>query len=495
MQIPEQVRAKLKEVPDAPGCYLMRDRRGRIIYIGKAVSLRKRVQSYFRQAALRSGSPKLRGLVRSVADLDCIVVRTEAEATLTESRLIKQYKPRYNVSFRDDKRFLLLRADRTEPLPRLRLCRLRRDEGADYFGPYTSSAAARATLDFVEKHYGLRKCGPRLPDGETYKHCINDIVRFCSAPCIGKVTREAYRERFEEARAFLRGERPQVLGDVRARMEEAAQSMEFERAAALRDTLRALEQTARRRARMAPTPAMQAEFARRGLAELARALKLPAPPRLMEAYDISNTFGSYAVASMVCAVDGQPHKQRYRRFRIRAVEGIDDPAMMAEVIGRRFAGLIDEGGELPGLVLVDGGATQLAAARRALDALGLQAVPAAGLAKRFELLYRQEGGPPLCLDRHAAALRVLQRLRDEAHRFALDYHRRIRNRRIRESVLDDIPGIGPKRKQVLLKHLGSLRRIQRADEAAIAAVPGIGPETARLIKEALRNAGGEGRGV
>ncbi len=493
MNIPERVRTKLQELPDKPGCYLMRDKRGRIVYVGKARSLRKRVQSYFRDSSLRRGSPKLRGLVRSIADIDLVVVRTEAEATLTESRLIKEYRPRYNVSFRDDKRFLLLRAELGQPFPRLRLCRVKRDEGSEYFGPFPSSAATRATLDFIEKRFGLRKCGPRIPDAETHRHCINDIVRFCSAPCIGKISPEDYRERVLEACAFLRGERPKVLQELRENMQAASEALDFERAAALRDTLQALNQVVRRRARIASTPELKQQAAEQGVKDLKRLLKLPAVPHVIEAYDISNISGTYAVASMVCAVDGVPHKNLYRRFRIKSVAGSDDPAMMAEVIRRRYGDLRDSGAPMPGLVLVDGGPTQLGAARAELAQLGLVNVPTAGLAKRFELVYIHPAEPPLELERNSPALQVLQRLRDEAHRFALDYHQRLRRRRIRESVLDDIPGIGPCRKKKLLKHMGSLRRIEKASEEDIAKVPGIGRETARLIKAALRDAAGDSK--
>ena len=172
MSVSDKVMQKLRDIPDKPGCYMMRDRRGKIIYVGKAKSLRKRVQWYFRAASLRSGNPKIRGLINSIDDLDYIVVRNEAEALLTEGQLIKDYRPRYNVTFKDDKRFLLLRANVTAPFPQFRFCRLKRDDSAVYFGPYTSSSAARATLDFLEKRYGLRKCSPRNPDADTYKHCI-----------------------------------------------------------------------------------------------------------------------------------------------------------------------------------------------------------------------------------------------------------------------------------------------------------------------------------
>ncbi len=486
MKLPDKVKQKLRELPDRPGCYLMRDGRGRIIYVGKAASLRKRVQSYFRDATLKSGTAKLRGMVRSVADIELVIVRNEAEAILTEGRLIKEYKPRYNVRFRDDKRFLLLTADPAQPYPFFKLCRIRRDDGSVYFGPYASSAATRATLDFVEKRFGLRKCTPRVPDEATYKHCLNDIIRYCAAPCIGKIDPEGYRQRFDETCAFLDGKRPEVLKELRETMQEASAACDYEKAAALRDTLFSLQATVRQKARMAPTPEMRREAARAGIAELKTALELDSVPSTIECYDISNISGTYAVAGMVCFVEGMPRRNRYRRFRIKTVQGSDDPRMMAEVIRRRFDPAKRDETALPDLVVVDGGITQLRAARRELDAAGLPALPAAGLAKRYEEIHRPDVERPLRLPRTSPALRVLQRIRDEAHRFAITYHRRMRQERMRESVLDDIPGIGPKRKRRLLEHFGSVRRLLRADEDRIAQVPGIGYEMARLIHERLR---------
>lgn len=485
MDVPEKVKNKLRELPDQPGCYIMRDRRGRIVYVGKAASLRKRVQSYFRQAALRRADPKLRGLIKSVGDLEILVARTEAEALLTESRLIKDYKPRYNVDWRDDKRFLLLRGDPTEPFPRLKVCRIHRNDGAVYFGPFPSSGATRATLDFAEKKFGLRKCAPRLPNKETYRHCLNDIVRFCSAPCVGKVSAEAYRARFEQALAFLRGEKPALLRELREDMQAAATKLDFERARTLRDTLLSLQAVVRQKARVVRPPELKKEDAKAGVHELGRLLGLRRPPRTIEAYDISNISGTLAVAGMVCCVDGTAQRNRYRRFRIRMVAGSDDPAMMAEVVGRRFSRLRDAAADLPDLVLVDGGMTQVRAAQRVLWGLGIRNVPVAGLAKRYEELYWKGGQRPLRLPPSSAALRVLQRLRDEAHRFAITYHRHLRQRRMRESVLDDIPGIGAKRKRLLLQHFGSVRRLAAASPEAVAAVPGIGAATAALIIASL----------
>jgi excinuclease ABC subunit C len=481
----EALREKLKHLPDKPGCYMMRDRSGRIIYVGKAVSLRRRVQSYFRGATMRHAPPKLRSLVNSVVDLDTLVVRNEAEALLTESHLIKQYRPRYNILLRDDKRYLALRGDPREPVPRLTACRIVRPDGAGYFGPFPAASVVRAVLDFTEKRFGLRKCAPIHPDAETHAHCINDIVRFCAAPCIGRISAEEYRLRFEEACAFLRGERLQVLEEVKLQMDDAAGRHDFEKAALLRDTWLALKQMVRQRAHVVATPAMHAADARAGLCELRQVLGLASEPRVIEGFDISNILGTHAVASLVCAVDGLPDRRRYRRFRIRTVAGADDPAMMAEVVNRRYGRLRDAARPLPDLVLVDGGVTQLRATRAALAALGLSAVPTIGLAKRFEEIVRDDGNPPLLLPRDSAALKILQRLRDEAHRFALDYHSRLRNRVIRASALDEIPGIGPRRKEALLQAFGSVYRLSRATTAEIAAVAGIGTELAEAIQRAL----------
>jgi excinuclease ABC subunit C len=480
------IRMRLGALPDRPGCYLFRDRQGRIVYVGKAASLRKRVQSYFRPRTLREASPKLRSLLNSVADIETVPARSEAEALLTESSLVKQYRPRYNVLLRDDKRFLAIRADPREPVPRFHTCRIVRDDGALYFGPFPSATVVRTVLDFTERRYGIRVCAPLAPDASTYAHCSADIIRFCSAPCIRRVTLEEYRQRFEEACAFLRGERVAVLEEVEAKMRAAAAGRDFEKAARLRDTWLALRAMVRRRARVLVTPAMRAEDARRGVEDLARALGLSAPPQTIEAFDISNIFGAHAVASMVCAVDGQPDRRRYRHFRIRTVAGADDPAMMAEVVGRRYRRLLDEKRPLPDLVLVDGGVTQLHAAQAALAALGLSRVPAAGLAKEREEIVPPGGGPPVVLPRDSAALQVLQRLRDEAHRFAIGHHRRLRNRLIRESALDEVQGVGPQRKQALLRAFGSVYRLARADASAVAAVSGIGPDLAAAILRAVR---------
>lgn len=481
-----RIRDILENLPHKPGCYLMRDNTGTIIYVGKAVDLRKRVQSYFRKAALQRSDPKLRSLVNSITDIETIVVHNEAAALLTESELIKKYRPRYNILLKDDKRFLLIRADMALALPRFETVRIRRNDTAQYFGPYVNSRAARATIDFLERRFGLRKCTPASPDEQTYRHCHNDIIRFCSAPCIARISATEYRARFEEACAFLRGKRPDLIRELRDQMKEAATKLDFEEAAELRDTMMLVQQAVRQNARAVPSPRMRREDALQGIRGLAQHLGLPKPPRVIEAFDISNIMGTYAVASMVCAVDGLPAPNRYRRFRIRTIIGSNDPAMIAEAVQRRLRGLSEDCLPLPDLLLVDGGITQLQAAQQVVEHLRLT-LPVASLAKRQEEIFLQPDSPPLQLKRTDPALKVLQRIRDEAHRFAITYHRNLRNRRLRESILDSIPGVGEKRKEQLLQTFGSVRRIQQAGPERIAAVAGIGPALARTIHQALQD--------
>lgn len=485
MPISPRLREKLAALPDKPGCYMMRDRRGTIIYVGKAVSLRRRVQSYFRPSTLRDAPPKLRSMIKSVVDLDILTVRDETEALMAESNLIKQHRPRFNVLMRDDKRYLAIRADPHEPVPRLTTCRIIRNDQALYFGPFPSATIVRIAIDFTEKRYGLRKCKPVRPDAETHRHCLNDIIRFCSAPCIGAISPEEYRQRFEEACAFLRGERLGVIEEVKAQMQEYAAAHDFEKAAALRDTWLALREIVARRARVVSSPSMRAADALAGISELRDLLRLPSAPALIECFDISNLFGTHSAASMVAAVNGQPDRRLYRRFHIRTVEGADDPRSIAEAVSRRYTRQRDEHKTLPDLILIDGGITQLRAARAAIAKLGLGHIPSVGLAKEMEKVVLDDGRPPLLLPHESNALRVLIRLRDEAHRFAIDSHRRLRNRLIRESALDEIPGIGPAKKTALLKHFGSVYRLARANADEIAAVPGIGPLLAADILRAV----------
>lgn len=478
----------MRALPDKPGCYLMRDASGRIIYVGKALSLRKRVQSYFRAATLRSAPAKVRSLVHSVADLDVIPVKREADAILTENKLIKDYQPRFNILLRDDKRFPLLSIDLKQTWPRFRLGRIKRNDGALYFGPYLSSAAARTAMEFCETRFGLRKCPPPVPDEKTHRHCLDDVIRFCSAPCLGKISDKAYRARVEEALAFLRGEKPELLRELQEEMEHASSELNFEKASVIRDTLQMLYAALKQRAHIARTGGRLRQSPLAGLNALREILGLPRRPMFIEAVDISNISGRHAVGSVVAAIAGICRPALYRRFRIKTVENVDDAAMLAEVILRHFKRLKDERKKMPDLLLIDGGIIQLRSARENLRRLGIDNVAVAGLAKKFETIFSIQAGvtKPINLPAASPALQILQRLRDEAHRFALAYHHILRLKRVKESLLDDIEGIGRSRKQILLRHFGSLANLRRAEEKAIAAVPGIGPQLARRIKSFLK---------
>jgi excinuclease ABC subunit C len=387
---------------------------------------------------------------------------------------------------RDDKQYPSLRADPHEPFPRITTCRIIREDNAVYFGPFPSDSVVRTVLDFTEKRFGLRKCTPIHPDAEAYKHCINDIVRFCSAPCVNRISVDEYQARFEEACAFLRGERMGIIRELKEQMQEVAQEQNYEKAANLRDTWLALEEMVkRRRGIITRAPALHLADARKGVKELKELVGLPQLPKHIECFDISNLFGTHSVASMVVALDGIPDPRFYRHFKIKTVEGADDPRSIAEVVKRRYTRVRDEGKPLPGLILIDGGITQLRAAREALAEIGMETIPSVGIAKQFEEVVVDDGREPIRLPLDSQALRVLTRLRDEAHRFALTYHRWLRNRTIRESALDAIPGIGPAKKTALLRHFKSIYRLSRATLEEIEAVSGIDHALAEAIVRTL----------
>ena len=480
------VRERLKTLPNRPGCYLMRDRRGVIIYVGKAKNLRRRVSSYFRPGAKHA--PKVRSMVDTVYDFEFMTVKNEAESLLTEASLIKKYKPHFNILMRDDKRYLALRADADAPWPRLSCVRIVRDDGARYFGPFPSSPVVRAAKDFVEKRWGIRECDDIEPDGESHRHCLANVIRRCSAPCLGRISREEYRARFEEACEFLQGRRPEVLAEVDAEMRAASEKGDFETAARLRDTLFALKEMTKAHF-VRKSPEMRRADAVKGIEELAEALGLAAPPRIIECVDISNLFGTHNVASLVVARDGLPDRRWYRHFRIRSFEGADDPRAMAEVVRRRYGPESTLLGTSPraDLYICDGGVTQLRAARAAFAEIGAGDMPTVGLAKQQEIVVLDDGRPDVVLPRDSEALMVITRLRDEAHRFAITYHRNLREKAIRERALDEVPGIGEAKKAKLLKAFGSVRGIARATAEEVASVAGVGAAIAEEVLKVARS--------
>lgn len=463
-----------------PGVYVFRNRFGQVIYVGKAKSLKRRLASYFQPARSRTADPKVRSLINSIETVEVFPVGTDEEATVLESRFIKEYSPRYNVLMRDDKRFLLVKVDVTARFPRLRLARLKKDDGAAYFGPFPNAGALREMVKVLTGEFGLRSCSPALPGQKEYEHCSADIVRFCCAPCIGRASAADYRERVDRLLAVLEGKTGEIAEQLAERMQAFAGRRDYERAARLRDVIDNLKACGRMRTFERASASNYPGEA--GVLRLQEVLGLASAPVVVECFDISNIFGSNAVGSMVRFEGGKPARDQYRRFRIRTVDGIDDFAMMEEVVGRRYRRLREEGRALPDLVVIDGGKGQLHAAARVLEAIGLAELPVIGLAKRFEEVYTLGSERPILLERHDVALRLLQAIRDEAHRFAVAFHRELRRKRILNSLLDEIPGIGKKRRELLLKAFGSVRNLRRhTPEAVMERVPGIGEQLARQV--------------
>ena len=322
----------------------MKDRIGSIIYVGKAKDLRKRMSSYFMASRKMRADVKTRALIEAIWDFEFHVVRNEQESLLLEGKLIKDYRPRYNVSFRDDKRFYLVKINLLDPWPRLVMTRLKKDDQARYFGPFAHSSALRASVEWLNRKFGLRTCRAFDPGEQDYKHCHADVIRNCSAPCVNRISREEYRARIDEVCRLLEGKgRREMFDELREEMTTAAEAMEFERAALLRDMMQNLELTLNptrqfSRGRGLPTTVKPLE----DLAELGDWLGLPSPPRVMECFDISNVSSTHIVASMVRFVDGVPDNQAYRRYRIRSVKGQDDFASMAEVVRRRYSRILLE---------------------------------------------------------------------------------------------------------------------------------------------------------
>jgi excinuclease ABC subunit C len=493
MSASELIRKKLGELPHKPGVYLMKDRFGTVIYVGKARDLRRRVTQYFQPSRKLGWDLKFKALVDSIYDFDSHMVRSEPEALLLEGKLIKEFHPRYNVSFRDDKRFLLVKVNLNDAIPRFTLTRLRQEDGARYFGPFPNAGALRHTLALVRRQFHLRGCRPLTPGETDYRHCLYANLKFCTAPCIGNVTREQYLQQVEAACDFLAGQCEEMKTQLEGDMRKAAGAQEYEKAAALRDTLDALRRTTLKTNKFVRVPYTLPVAAdpEKDLVELGSALGLPAPPEVIEGFDISNISGTFAVASMVAFRHGRPDRSNYRRFRMKSVTGQDDFACMAETVRRRYTRVLREAKEqsapaaLPNLILIDGGKGQLNAACAELAQLGLSQIPIIGLAKEFEEIYRPSESEPLRLSIESGALKLLQRVRDESHRFANTYNAQLRLKKISESILDEFPGIGEQRKAALLKRFGSVQRLRAATVDQIAEVSGFGGKAAAELKTFL----------
>lgn len=537
MPVSDHIRKKLSQVPHKPGVYLHKDRFGTVIYVGKARDLRKRVSQYFHPSRRLGWDLKFNALVEAIHDFDIHVVKNEPESLLLESKLIKEFHPRFNVSLRDDKRFLLLKVNLSDPIPNFTFTRLKKDDGARYFGPFVNSTAARNTVALVRKQFNLRGCRVFTPGEADYKHCLYAHLKFCTAPCVGNVTAEQYLEQVRAACDFLEGQCDEMKEQLEVEMRKAAAAHEFEKAADLRDMIKDLERTTKREKAFTRVPYSLPLSINpvSDLVELAKVLGLAAPPQRIEGFDISNISGTFKVASLVSFKNGRPDRSNYRRFKIKSVEGQDDFASMAEVIRRRYTRVLneskalepnsegelrEEGGEhipqelqklidetskrvrqgirtatpfsglqppssFPDLILIDGGKGQLNAACAELAKLGLEKVPIIGLAKEFEEIYRPGENLPMRLGLDHPAVKLLQRVRDESHRVANSYNAQLRLKKISESILDEFPGIGEQRKAALLKKFGSVQRLRLATLEQLTEVPGFGGKAAAELKAFL----------
>ncbi|MDQ7013074.1 MAG: excinuclease ABC subunit UvrC [Planctomycetota bacterium] len=441
---------KARNLPDKPGVYLMKDHKGVVIYVGKAVRLPDRVASYFVPSA--DLGPKKQPLLDVVHDFEHLVCEGEWEALLAENRLIKDIKPRFNVRLMDDKTFPYLVVTQREDFPRVFVTRNPTGQGDDgsiapemkgarVFGPFVNAGALREAVQVLQRVFRFRTCKLDIIDGDpknkSFRPCLLYAIGQCTGPCADKISKDAYREDIEHFVRFLGSKRSVVLREMREEMQDAAKDLNFERAAALRDQVRAIEKLDERSKRSElwqPETEIGYVDPAKGLRSLQKTLGLDAPIRCLEGIDIAHLQGGETVGSKVCFVDGKPFKNEYRRYRIKSVEGgNDDYASIREVVSRRYRDA-GEGHELyPDVILIDGGLGQLHAALEAFDQLDVRPPMVISIAKKEELLYVQERGEPIRLSRNNAGLRLCQSIRDEAHRFAQHYHHVLR----RKKTLDE----------------------------------------------------------
>jgi excinuclease ABC subunit C len=608
---------KLKALPAKSGVYLFRDAKGRLLYVGKAKSLRPRVRSYFQQGGdTRSG---IAGMVSRIADLEVIVTGNEVEALHLEQNLVKRHRPPYNARLRDDKSFPYIAVTVDDDYPRVMFTRERHRRGVVYFGPYANAKKVRETLDVLNRVFRFRPCEGPKPGRHSGIPCLDFHIDRCYAPCVSYISKEDYRRVIDGVIEFLSGETQPIIRELERRMREAAENENFEEAARFRNRLFSVRHLAERQAadkravgtvdvvgialdgnraavqlfplrdgrmvdrygfhlenvegheigdvleafvleyygsapsippqiivpREAGDTSALAEFlserrgsrvdvrpAERGekrrlqelaeqnarlaleadtakaestrlrrveaLEELREVLNLESLPLRIECFDVSNIQETSPVAAMVVMQDGVPKKAHYRKFGIRRQDGQDDYAALAEAVSRRFARLqnpttgedYDDGfATPPNLVVIDGGKGQLSAAIQAMQAYDLPRVAVIGLAKRDEEVFVPDQPDPIRLDRHSPGLQLLQRVRDEAHRFALGFHRQRREAKAKESIFDTLPGVGPARRRALLQHFGSAERFLEATEEELEGVPGMPAKTARSIYAQLHKAG------
>lgn len=483
MPAPKHLQNRLKELPDSPGVYLYKDTAGHIIYVGKASILKRRVRSYFTKKHADIKTPIL---VKNISSVDWIVTESEVEALFLEAELIKRYKPLYNVRDKDDKNFVYVKVTVQEDFPRVTVVRRPADDKAKYYGPFVSTTMVREALRY------LRRIFPYFSDSRMVQSsALEHQIGVAPKP---DISREDYRTNIRRLNLVLEGKSTKLVQELEKSMSQAAKNKRYEEAASLRDQYLALKALSRK-----SIFGSQEEFditMDQALTGLAERLGLSQLPRRIECYDISNFQGGDAVSSMVVFVNGAPAQREYRKFKMRS-KGPNDFAMMAETMRRRFSGRHTDWAT-PQLIIIDGGKGQLAAATAVLDELHIP-VPAVGLAKRHEeIVQRREDIAPqakveptelredgefriIALSHKSKTLQLLQRIRDEAHRFAVTYHTSVRDARTKQSVLDTIPGVGPITRKKLIRTFGSVAGVKAASLQEVSEV--VGAKLARIIKE------------
>jgi excinuclease ABC subunit C len=423
--------AKVRSFPRKPGVYLFKDNAGRVIYVGKAKSLRARASSYFHVGA--SAEARVRAWLHEIVDVDYLECESEVDALLVESRLIKDVQPKYNKSLKDDKSFPYLMITTYEDFPRVEMTREPREKGVKLYGPFASAGALRGALQVLQRIFKFRTCSLDIeesdPQWRWFRPCLLASIKQCTAPCNLRISKEEYRKDIRRLQMFLDGKKEQLLAQMREEMLEASKRLKFERAARIRNEIRLLESLDKRgRLDTHVQPEVFPLDPKRGLAGLRKVLHLDRQPRTIEGIDIAHLGGTETVASLVKFIDGLPFRPGYRRFRIRDVAGIDDFRSIHEVVARRYKRMSDEGDAFPDIILIDGGKGQLSAAASALEAMGRSDCNVISLAKQDEEIYCVGKSTPLRLSRHSYALRLLQYVRDEAHRFAQHYHHILRRK-------------------------------------------------------------------
>lgn len=426
---------KVKTFPTTPGCYLMKDDQARVIYVGKAKNLRSRASHYFTKAAAED--ERTADLVPLIADIDFLPADSEVDALLLEARLVKDIQPRFNVELKDDKTFPYLQIRVREDFPRVEFTRKPKRKGVKLYGPFTSARTLRHAIQVLQRIFQFRTCTLDIKEDDPrwrwFRPCLLHSIRQCTAPCNFRVTKEEYRKQVRKLRLVLEGKKERLIREMQREEQEAASKLEFERAARLRDDITALQKLAERgEASRDVQPEVFPIDPKKGLRGLRKILGLAQTPRTIEGVDIAHLAGEDTVASLVSFIDGLPFKPGYRTFKIRSVEGVDDFASINEVVTRRFRRLAREDDPFPDILLIDGGKGQLNAALDAFKLLGIEPPVLVSLAKREEEVYRPGDAEPIRLSRHSAALRLLQYVRDEAHRFAQHYHHILRRKKIEE---------------------------------------------------------------